>query len=114
MADAEKDIYHLHRYYRAHRPQFRWACSLERDESADHGFRVVEFDAKVADSSFWAELATFMDQPVWTRWAGESDDPNMDVMMSGVVTADDPKHFGAAIRKFPLTRVCPTGRGGVA
>ena len=105
----QAEPYNLWRYYRGQKPQHRWAAEVVADPKADHGFKVLDFDHVVADSSFWAQFAAHLEVPVTYRYGGR--DGKIQYSGIDVCNPGEPDYFDHAVRVFPLAVLCSPKRG---
>ncbi len=104
MIDAPES-YNLWRYFKGQKPDHRWACELVEDKTADHGFKVADYDKNVADSVVWDQVAQHFDQPIMTK-RGYSDG-NRSVTEIIELSPGEDDFFHVAVRRIPKCVVGP-------
>lgn len=101
------DNYHLWRQYPT-APFMRFACTVQRDENTEDGFRIVDYDENVADVHFLhtVHLTLRSNHPI------RFNDDEGDTIREGIVYAgpEHPEHFATAIRMVPDAYLRPMGR----
>jgi len=106
MADnSEIETYNLWRYFKGRQPNQVWACTLEKDLKADHGFKVLDFDDVVADSVFWARLSKCFEKPVRALIGHSHGDTRVDEVVE--LSPKDEGYFGVAVRQLPMATIGP-------
>ena len=98
MADTEIQTYNLWRYFKGSK-KHQWACELQPDKSADHGFKVVDYDATIADSIFWDQLAAHFDSRHLVKRG--SKDGNRYIVEVVELSPGDSEYFENAVRTAP-------------
>ncbi|MAD95971.1 MAG: hypothetical protein CMB99_01455 [Flavobacteriaceae bacterium] len=97
--------FHLWREYDV-KPFSRFACTVVEAADATDGFRIKDWDPKVADSVFLHRVHEHMQKPHPVHEAYE------DEISDKIKTAHpgEPGHFAEAVRSIPTASIRPTGR----
>lgn len=91
-------------------PFTRWACEIAEDLSTEDGFRIVRYDANVADPAFLAELHAHFRRPVTGLVGVPFETEEGAIMeMTGVLSPGQPGFFATAVRAAPRSFVRPVG-----
>lgn len=98
--------YHLWRKYPT-KPFTRFACSLEQAPT-EEGYRVVDFDPRVADAAFMHRMA----EALRAEHVGQSSEEYQGMIGERLswVQHGDEGHFGIAVRAVPNAVLRGEGR----
>lgn len=98
---------HIHREFSV-APFLRFAMTVVQDENTDHGYRIVDYDPNVADSSFTAVFHRHMSRPLHDTEGGSVRG------LTGTATVirypADTDFFDCATRSVPSALRCSSGR----
>jgi len=88
-------------------PYRRWAMTVEPADT-ESGYRIVDFDPSIADSSYLAQFDSHMAKPAQLISGGLMDGVWMTTME--MVQPGQEGHFQTVIRSVPGTANMPEGR----